>query len=56
MNDDKVAASHILSQFLSADFIGINREPPRRIIETPEERRKNKRTHYERRIQNNSGV
>ena len=38
MNDEKAAASDILSQFFSADFIGINREPPRRIIETPQEK------------------
>ena len=37
IKDEKTIASDILSQFFAADFIGINREPPR-IIEDPEER------------------
>jgi len=38
MKDEKVAASDILSQFFAADFIGINREPSRRVVETPDEK------------------
>jgi len=38
MKDERVAASDILTQFFAADFIGINREPSRRIVETPQEK------------------
>ena len=38
MKDERAAASDILTQFFAADFIGINREPSRRIVETPQEK------------------